>query len=214
MLAVWSFCNRGKRKVATCRRGETGGLHPRPSRRRTNRSALPFRPHTTLEYIRRHILALARGRFIYFVCMCCAVQRDEGERRRRSAKGAGAEWFRSAAGVDERAFRVWSLDSPLHAAFKLYFSPSPKITFARYSISPRDGEAPGKMTRMVSGEFSQAPYILPLRVSGKLWETETRYATGTIFSAHIANFFSVRGRAIRKISELRSLHKPISCLSR
>jgi len=41
----------------------------------------------------------------------------------------------------------------------LYFSPFPKITFDRYSISLRDGEAPGKMTGMVSGEFSQAPYI-------------------------------------------------------
>jgi len=50
------------------------------------------------------------------------------------------------------------LDSPLHAAFKLYFSPFPKITFDRYSISLRDGEAPGKMTG-ISSKFSQEPYI-------------------------------------------------------
>lgn len=152
-----------EREVTTstsCHRGENRRVHPRPSQRRTNRGALLSRPCTTLEYTTPYF-GTGAGRFIYFVCMCCAarVPRDEGDETGRECKRGWRRMIPVRNGVDERAFRVWSLDSPLHAAFKLYFSLSPKITFVRYSISPRDGEAPGKMTGMVSGEFSQAPYI-------------------------------------------------------
>ena len=94
--------------------------------KRTNRDALLSRPHTTLEYTTPYF-GTGAGRFIYFVCMCCAVQLGyramKGKRTGRGCKRGWRRMILERNGVDERAFRVWSLDSLLHDAFKLYFSP-------------------------------------------------------------------------------------------
>lgn len=163
VLTVWSFCDQGawshNINVVSSWRKQEGASKTLAKANQSRRSSFsPLYDPRIYDAIFWHC-----GSFYIFRMhvLCCAarVPRDEGDETGRECKRGWRRMIPVRNGVDERAFHVWSLDSPLHAAFKLYFSPSPKITFVRYSISPRDGEAPGKMTGMVSGEFSQAPYI-------------------------------------------------------
>jgi len=91
--------------------------------------------------------------------LCCAarVPRDEGEaygkgvQKGLAQNDSGAQWGRRT-GISRMEFGLAA-----SRCIQIVFFP--KITFVRYSISLRNGEAPGKMTRMVSSEYSQASYI-------------------------------------------------------